>query len=347
MSRLYKFSLLATLYFSQGLPFGFFKTFLPYVMRDQGASLVGIGLAHLLSLPWALKFLWAPLLDRYGSARLGHRRGWILLLQASSALVLLCLAWMGEVSLKALLWGFVLTNLLAATQDIASDGLAVLVLNSEERGVGNGIQVAAYRLGMIGGGGLILLLLPHWGQARIFLAVALMILAASIPVFFCREPVVAISKDTNWLGDLREALVRPGILRWLAVLVLLKFGDEMTSAMLVPFLKDQGLSIDQVGTLIGTIGSALGMAGALFAGWLMVRLNRWWTCVVLCFAQAFACLVYLIPGEWVWGGFASLTGFEHFIGGMATTAIFTLMMDVSRREAPGTDYTLQASAVIL
>ncbi|MCH9685972.1 MAG: MFS transporter, partial [Deltaproteobacteria bacterium] len=73
-----KLGLLATLYFSQGLPFGFFSQALPAVMRQQGISLATIGLSTLLALPWGLKFLWAPLVDRTGDVRGGRRRAWLL-----------------------------------------------------------------------------------------------------------------------------------------------------------------------------------------------------------------------------------------------------------------------------
>ncbi len=82
-----KLALLASLYLSQGLPFGFFTVALPVVMRQEGLSLPAVSLANLLALPWALKFLWAPLLDRHGSTRIGRRRSWILPLQAASILV--------------------------------------------------------------------------------------------------------------------------------------------------------------------------------------------------------------------------------------------------------------------
>ncbi|MCA9710059.1 MAG: MFS transporter, partial [Myxococcales bacterium] len=87
-----KLGLLATLYFSQGLPFGFFTQALPALMRQQGVSLAAIGLSTLLALPWGLKFLWAPLVDRHAHARAGARRGWLLPLQLLSAAVLVALA---------------------------------------------------------------------------------------------------------------------------------------------------------------------------------------------------------------------------------------------------------------
>ena len=87
-----RLGLLATLYFAQGLPFGFFVQALPALLRQQGYSLSEIGLASLLTLPWALKFLWAPVVDRRWSARLGRRRTWILAMQLAGVITLVSLA---------------------------------------------------------------------------------------------------------------------------------------------------------------------------------------------------------------------------------------------------------------
>ena len=87
-----RFVLLGTLYFAQGLPFGFFVQAVPILLRKAGYSLTAIGGAALLTLPWALKFLWAPIVDRYYSKRLGRRRTWILAMQLAATAVLSAIA---------------------------------------------------------------------------------------------------------------------------------------------------------------------------------------------------------------------------------------------------------------
>ena len=182
---------MASLYFAQGLPFGFFTQALPVILREQGVSLKAIGFTAILALPWALKFLWAPFVDRYGSERFGRRRSWILPLQALGVLLLLVLAhFPPEHGLGALLVAVALTNLVAATQDVATDGLAVDLLEPAERGYGNGVQVAGYRAGMIVGGGLILAL------SLIFIIRPLTVMLTLWPFAFNRRELGFIS----WVG---------------------------------------------------------------------------------------------------------------------------------------------------
>src|SRR5262249_35098151 len=119
-----KIALLASLYFAQGLPFGFQVTALPAYLRESGVSLAGLGFAGLLSLPWMGKALWAPLVDR---AR--RRKSWIVPMQALLMVACGLAALVPPSSGLGLLLALVFfMNLFAATQDIAVDGLAVDML---------------------------------------------------------------------------------------------------------------------------------------------------------------------------------------------------------------------------
>src|SRR5262245_16669426 len=110
-----KLGLLASLYLSQGLPFGFFTQALPVLMREQGLSLPDIGLANLLAIPWVLKFAWAPLVDRWGWPSFGRRRSWIVPLQIASVATALVLSRVDpRTGLRALMGALFLTNLIAA-----------------------------------------------------------------------------------------------------------------------------------------------------------------------------------------------------------------------------------------
>lgn len=348
-----KLGLVASLYFSQGLPFGFFTQALPALMRQQGVSLAAIGLSTLLALPWGLKFLWAPWVDRRGSARFGRRRSWLIPLQLTSATVLLLLALADpEHSLTWLIVGVLLTNLLSATQDIATDGLAVDLLDHDERGWGNGIQLAGYRVGMIVGGGALLVAFDAIGWAFTFASAAGLMLLATIPVWRFTEPPALPAVTTAKTG-VRDAWSYfyddPERRAWLGVLAIYKAGDYLGTSMIRPFFIDQGLSLSELGALLGAAGFSAGLVGALVGGAAVGRLGRRRALLSFGVLQALSVASYALatgpePSDWLL--YAPVV-FEHFATGMATAVLFTVMMDHCRPEHAATDYTLQASLVVL
>lgn len=342
-----KLGLLSSLYLSQGLPFGFFTQALPVLLRKQGLSLPAIGLANLLALPWALKFLWSPLMDRHGSERLGRRRGYILPLQLLSAGLLFALAIPeGGASIRSLMVAVLLVNLLAATQDVATDGLAVTLLTPREMGWGNGIQVAAYRVGMILGGGLMLIVFDAMGSRPTLLSLGGMILAATVPIALFREPPSAPPPPSS--PGIAYWLQRAGAMPWLALLVLYKAGESLATGMLRTFLVDSGMSLTDVGWMLGGVGFSAGLAGALLGGALLNRLGQRRALLVFGVLQTGAVLLYAFAARGV--SLPVLTvvcGAEHLTSGMATAALFTIMMEVCRPEHASTDYTVQASIVVI
>jgi MFS family permease len=378
-----KLGLLTSLYFAQGLPFGFFTQSLPVMLRKESFSLGAIGLSSLLAMPWALKFLWAPLVDRHYSARLGPRRSWILPLQLAAFLILLALAALEARSIAALMGAVFLLNLVAATQDIATDGLAVDMVAPSERGFANGVQVAGYRVGMIVGGGVLLILYDRLGARMTFLAMAGLIVLSSAPIAFTREsprgrtsPEPARSAP-DVAAPLPHFVRRPFALRLLALLVLYKAGDAFATGMLRPFLVDRGLSLADIGWLLGTVGFVAGLLGALLGGSLVNRVGR--SARSAAAAQEVvgrsarsaaaaqevvgrkrALIMFGLLQAASVGGYAYaaaiapslhllyvLCALEHLVSGMATAALFTCMMDWCSRESSATDYTVQASSVVV
>lgn len=358
-----KLGLLSALYFSQGLPFGFFTQALPVFLRQQNLSLMTIGLTSLLSIPWALKFLWAPYVDKYGSGRADHRHRWILPLQYAAALTMFGVAWLDpSAQLPLILAAVLLANLLAATQDIATDGLAVDTLEPHERGLGNGIQVAGYRVGMIVGGGVLLITYATLGWRGTFLTLSALLMLATAPILFTRprtghtikvqlEPSVA-SKARPWdeLKLIPEFFSQPGMWAWACVLAAYKLGDAMASGMLRPWLVDLGQETVQIGWMLGAAGFSAGLLGALVGGAAVGRLGRRRALLGFGLLQAAGIAGY----AWAaWRGEPSgdtlyiVTMIEHFTGGMATAALFTCMMDRCRPQASATDYTIMASIVVM
>ncbi|NET09397.1 MAG: MFS transporter, partial [Symploca sp. SIO2B6] len=174
LKRLHKFALLSSLYVSQYISLMFLVQALPVFMRQQGAPLETIGLIYLLvGLPLLLKVFWSPFIDRYGFTRWGHYRFWIICFQLLMAVVAVLCAFVDMQANFTLMFGLLLLiATFAASQDIATDALAVGLLEPRERGWGNGIQMAGNYLGAILGGGVMLILLNRLGWTNSVLTLA-------------------------------------------------------------------------------------------------------------------------------------------------------------------------------
>jgi PAT family beta-lactamase induction signal transducer AmpG len=382
--------LLAALYTAQGLPFGFFTLALPVLMREAGWSLTALGFLQFLGAPWALKMLWAPAVDHHGT-----RRAWLLSMQLGSCALALGMAAMGfHEGSVALFAAVFLFNLLAATQDVATDGLAVRLLNAQQRGLANGIQVGAYRFGMVLGGGLLLWLFARTNWGITFLAMAAILAVLTLPVWRMREPAplspeplptplsdpepesnpqpetttaatptpaepkapatllrangaTAVAKPRGralWLGWWHRAL-RPGVLALAGWIFAFRFGDQMASGLITPFLLDHGVDKATLALMKGAVGSGTSLGGAVLGGWLLLRVGRRSALLGSGLAQVGVFGLYAVAATG-WGGMPMLwavTIAEGIIGTVATVALFSLMMDAADPAHAGTDYTLLAS----
>lgn len=368
--------LLAALYTAQGLPYGFFTLALPVLMREAGWSLTALGFLQFLAAPWVLKMLWAPLVDHHGT-----RRAWLLSMQLSSCALALAMAAMGfhegSIGLFVAVFAF---NLLAATQDVATDGLAVRLLDAQQRGLANGIQVGAYRFGMVLGGGLLLWLFARTSWSVTFLAMAALLALLTLPVWrmaepppsppstdptegphppphphphapaalLSAEPVAATVTPPRGLALALlwwHRALRPGVLPLAGLIFCFRFGDQMASGLITPFLLDHGVDKPTLALMKGAVGSGTSLAGAALGGWLMLRMGRRQALLGSGLAQVGVFGLYALAGTG-WGGMPLLwvaTVAEGVIGTVATVALFSLMMDAADPAHAGTDYTLLGS----
>jgi MFS family permease len=332
-----RYGVLATLYFAQGLPFGFFVLAVPVLLRTRGYDLKSVAGSSLLLLPWGLKFLWAPLVDRYGT-----KRAWILPMQLVNLAVLAALATRATDDLLALALGMFLVAAASATQDIATDGLAVALLPESERGTGNGIQVGAYRIGMVVGGGLIPFVYEGWGPRTAFLLLAGLVGLTTLPVLPLREGPRPVAERTAVFDPkILTPWFSRAALPWIATLFLYKAGDAMATPLVKPMLVDQGWSMSEIGALTGLAGSSVAALASAVGGPVVGVLSRPRALLAFGLLQAAAQVSF------AWLDPVAVVVVEHFVGTFATIALFTAMMDRCRR--PGreaSDYTLQASLVV-
>lgn len=351
--------LLFCLYWSQGLPVGFMTHALPVILRAEGVSLAHIGGFGLLMLPWSIKVFWAPLIDRYATYRT-----WIIPLQL---LMVGCLVALSFLPIHALdqpeyLIGFfvllLLMNFAAASQDIASDGLAVTHLKTQSQHWGNTLQVVGSRLGFIVGGGVVLWLLQAWQWQSTFLMLAGLVAINSLPLLWRQSSTVRKTNrpktPTTRLSALKSYVAyfksKPELWAWLGVLLSFKIADGLAGPMLKPLMVDLGLSFQQIGLYITGLGAIAALMGAGLAGLLLKFLARDQALILFSIVKIVSLMAYVwLAGQYeqqqqvsVWLIY-SINAVEDASSSMLLVVMLTLIMQYSRQAWAGTDFTLQVA----
>lgn len=338
-----KVALLALLYFCQGLPGGFLAVVLPVLLIDRGLSLATVGFASALSLPWVLKILWAPLVDRYWWPRLGRRKSWMLPTMAGMIACTLAMSGLDPYAeLAAVAAVFGLLNLFAATQDVAVDGFAVGLLRGRELGPGNAAQIGGFKLGNIFGGGVLLAAIGVLGWRGDLLVMAAIIAVALVIVALTREPpAVDVAPAASWDVAVRafRSLVRPA--GYAAFLAFAKFAETMGGSLVKPSLKRHGIANEVIGTIDGIVGGIATAMGALVGGALARRLGWRPTLAMASVVQggAIAAIAVYQLGEIEVVGFAARLAVENFAGGAVGVAVFMLAMSRCNADIGATEFT--------
>ncbi|KXZ69655.1 muropeptide transporter [Acinetobacter venetianus] len=373
--------LLFSLYWAQGLPVGFMTHALPVILRAQGVSLAHIGGFGLLMLPWSIKIFWAAYVDRYaipypsvfgrernGSVNIGHYRSWIIPTQLCSVLILILLSFFPIQALDQpsyLLIFFVLlllSNLTGATQDIATDGLAVNLLKTDQQHWGNTFQVIGSRLGFIVGGGAVLWSLDWLQWQATFLLLAGIVFLNTLAILFYKEPVHPkastdiVKIQTSLLQAVRQYLAyfssSVELKAWLMVLISFKIADGLAGPLLKPLMVDMGLSFSQIGIYITMLGAIAALIGAGIAGLLLRYFSRPSALILFSILKIFSLIAYgylayafehhsPIAPMWLY----AINAFEDACSAMLLVVMLTLVMQYSRKNFAGTDFTFQVSVM--
>ncbi len=349
MSRNRKYLLLGSLYVSQFLGVGFLLVAMAGILREEGASLEQIGLVQGLGLFWALKFLWAPLLDRYGSARRGHYRGWLLVLQPLMIVAILAMLPFDVVDDFGVIVAIASALVaLSATQDIAADALAVRILEPSDRGFANGVQVAGGYLGNVLGGGLVLVVYDLLGWPAALLALAAMTaLPLSLIVSFREPPRIGGLPSTRqaW-ASLGTVFRVPGAVRWALVVVpLLQVSAAGSYALLTPALVDIGWSLALIGIVLNIVASLAAVAGAIVAGSAISRVGARRVLlagVALTVVSALA-VIPVTAGSLAVASSTALIALVQVAYVVVSAVVYTTNMNLSRQRTAGTDFTTLTS----
>jgi PAT family beta-lactamase induction signal transducer AmpG len=336
--------------FSCGLPLLLTISLLQAWMKEEGVDLTVIGMMALVGLPYTVKFLWAPFLDRFIPPFLGRRRGWLLAAQVALIFSILGLAltdpgnhpWL--VAVAAFLVTF-----FSASQDIVVDAYRREDLPDEELGLGSSLYVNGYRVGMLlaSGGGLIMA--DYMSFSLVYVIMAACVLPGVMTTLLAPEPEIPEGTPKTMkeaaFHPLTEYFSRQGAIWMLAFILFYKIGDTMASAMTIPFYLDIGFSKTEIGAIVKLFGFWATVAGSLTGGVLMLRIgiNRsLWVFGVLQ-AVSTACFALLARIGHSIPALSAVIAFENLSSGMGTSAFIAFMGSITNKKFTATQYALLTS----
>lgn len=348
-----KMGILVLLGFSSGLPFYLTSKTLQAWMTTAKVDLATIGFFSLVTLPYSLKFVWAPIMDRFVPPFLGRRRGWVLITQVLLLLVIAAMALHDpRTGLRMLAINAIAIAFFSASQDISLDAYRTDVLETREMGAGAAVFVMGYRIAMITTGALAFFLADRMTWNSVYVILALLMIIGIVTTFFAPEPVLRDAPPKS----IAEAVVLPfsdffrraGVLRALLVLlfiVLYKYSDSLAGSMTTPFLLKTGFSQSEVGAVFLGVGVIATIVGVIVAGATIgkVGINKsLWMFVVF---QGLSNLTYY---------FLSLSGKSHsfmvtavitenFGLGLVTGAMTAYLMSMCNKRFTATQFALLSS----
>lgn len=372
---------LLVLGFSSGLPAPLVFSNLSIWLRDLGVSRTDIGLFALAATPYAINFLWAPLVDRlrlpWLSARFGRRRGWALFTQSllMLAIVLLSLTNPAE-NLKLVALAVLFVTFMSATQDIVIDAYRIELLEPHLYGAGSAAAIWGWHLGgtLVGAaGGLYLAEYYGWNTAYLILSAGVLI--GMLAVLMSPEPKRPLSAETlaeesrvlthlenfkefpnllrraaawiyvSFLAPFAEFTRRRGWLWVLAFIFIFKLGDALLGRMSGVFYRELGFSLLQIAEVSKVYGFAGNLLGIVLGGVLVARVGLLKALFFSGLATATTNLTYAwlaASGQSYWVFVVALVS-DNFTTGLVTVAFVAYLSSLCNSAYTATQYALLAS----
>ncbi len=344
---------------SSGLPLALTSGTLQAWMALDGVDLRTIGIFSLVGLPYTLKFLWSPFMDRFASPwfrhRLGRRRGWILLTQC---ILLAGIFMMGLVPPKnapLLMAGLALcVAFFSASQDIVVDAYRTDTLQEKERGLGSAVFVTGYRIGMILSGALAMIMSDRIGWQNTYFIMAGLMTVGMVTTLISPEPESVPEHPRSIqeavTGPLTDFFNRRAAVLILLLIILYKLGDAYAGTMTTAFLlRGLGFSATDVGAVNKGLGLLSVIAGATIGGTLMIRFGLFRSLLIFGILQAVSTFSFVVLA-WAGKSYAVMIGavaFENLTGGMGTASFVALLMTLCNQRYSATQFALLSSLAAL
>lgn len=344
MKQFNKYFTFLGLYIAQSIPMSFFTTVVPVIMRQENYSLESIGLLQFVKIPWILKFLWAPVVDKKANTLQQYKK-WIIGSEIFYALIILSIAFFNlQTDFNLIVILVVIAIFASATQDIATDALAILSLKKEERSMGNAIQSIGGFLGALIGSGLLLLIYNYLGWKALLISLSGFVLLAVLPLRFFKYHLREKPRTENIsLKSILSFFKQKNIGKHIIFLLISSAGLTGIMAMLKPYMVDHGFSISEIGYISGILGTSTAAISAFIAGYALKKMPFDRILIVFFALSILAGIYFVILNSSEFGKLQITIGvcFLWAVYGMINVSVYTLAMNWARKGLEGTDFTLQ------
>lgn len=333
------------LYLAQSVPMSFFSTILQVLMRQSNFNLASIAMVQMIKLPWIVKFLWSPNIDKNCLTKKDFKR-YIFVSEIIYALLIFAVSFFNfnehiYIIIVMLFFSFIAS----ATQDIATDAFAALSFEKKDKSMLNSIQSMGSFGGTLLGSGLLLLIFHKYGWHTITPMLALFAIVAIIPLFF--EKSIKISnKNEESKASYRDIFLffaRKEIWKQIGFLFLYYSSIIGILSVLRSYMVDLGYTIKEIGFYSGVLGTSVAFVFAFISGFIIKRIGRYKTrilfSIVIFITSLFFLLLTYIPicTPLLVLGVCMLWGTY----GMSSVLVYTTSMDCVRKGREGTDFTIQ------
>ncbi len=321
-------------------------------VTDAGIDIKTIGLLTAVATPYTLKFLWAPLLDRF-ALPLGRRKGWILL---SQLLLVVATFYMSvldpKVSVQNIAVVAVIIAFLGATLDIALDAWRREYLKDSEIALGLSANTLSFLISYrLIAGSLALVLADHIPWTQVYQLMLVSFVPAIVSIFLSKEPEVAVRPPSTFYESIvhpfADFFQRQGALFLILFILLYKLGDNMGSALTTKFYIDLTYTKTEIGLVGKWVGWVAIALGSIAGGVVMLKTKIRDALFVFGIFQAIStgafAFLATVPHHIV--ALGSVIAFENFTAGLGTAAFSTLIARLTNKKFTATQYALLTSVM--
>jgi len=341
--------------FASGLPLPLTSGTLQAWLTTAGIDIKMIGIFSVVGLPYTLKFLWSPFMDRFVPPFLGRRRGWIVCTQIFLLAGIAVMALVSPANMPLALGIIALcVAFFSASQDIVVDAYRTDVLPSHERGTGVAVFIFGYRIAFLVAGALALMLADRIGWPKTYFFMACLMIVGMLGSFAGHEPDGKVippksMSEAVW-GPLKDFFSRKSAVVILLFIVLYKLGDAYAGALTTAFLiRGVHFSLSELAIINKLIGIIATIVGALFGGTMMVKMGLFrslWYFGILQTVSNLSFMALAIIGK-SYTAAAVAIAFENITGGMGSTAFIAFVMALCNKRFTATQFALLSSLAVL